>query len=57
MKSRAAKQRGRGQGASECVIISVSDDDFADEEVDHLSNEELGLLVGVNWRRTPQDVS
>ena len=56
MKSRGANQRGRGRGTSECVIISIRDDDFADEEVDHLSDEELGLLVGVNWRRTPQDV-
>jgi len=56
MKSRAANKRGRGQGRSERVIISVMDDDIADEELDHLTDEELGLLVGVNWRRTPQDV-
>ena len=55
-KSRAANQRGRGQGTSERVIISVRDDDLADEELDHLTDEELGLLIGVNWRRTPQDV-
>jgi len=56
MKSRAANKRGRRQGTSERVIISVRNDDIADEELDHLTDEELGLLVGVNWRRTPQDV-
>ena len=56
MKSRAANQEGRGQGTSECVIISVTDEDFVDEELDHLTDDELGLLVGVNWRRTPQDL-
>ena len=56
MKSTAANQPGRGQGTSERMIISVRDDGIADEELDRLTDEELGLLVGVNWRRTPQDV-
>jgi len=38
------------------MIISVRHDDIADEELDRLTDEELGLLVGVNWRRTQQDV-
>jgi len=53
MKSTTANQRGRGQGTSECVIISVRDDDIADEELDHLTDEELRFLIGVTWRRTP----
>ena len=56
MKSAAANQPGRGQGTSGRMIISVRHDDIADEELDRLSDEELGLLVGVNWRRTQQDV-
>jgi len=56
MKSTAANQPGRGQGTSGRMIISVRHDDIADEELGRPTDEELGLLVGVKWRRTEQDV-
>jgi len=56
MKPTATNQRGRGQVTSECIIISVSDDDIADEELDYLTDEERGRLVGVDWQRRSQDV-